>query len=394
MSAEARTVGRYRLCERVGSTANGVLYRAIDDLLDREVTVKVMSTDFGSAENADEARSTFFREAQLSAALQHRNIVTVFESAEDAGTPYLVMEFLRGRTLAERMTGGTPLPLADKLDVVAEMCTGLQYGHDHGVLHRGVRPDNVWILDDGAVKLCNFGIAKLFSSTVARQDDVSTTANYMSPEQVLDGALDGRTDIFAAGVVLFELLTNRRPFEAGSATATLLKVVREEPPALEPLLPGLPHAVVDSVNRALRKDPEERYQSAADFAADLQLIRMSLDGDTEPATVFTRPQPPATTRAVPAYPSRDAPSTSGRDKTAPVHRPTVQAKRAQPSQNVAPRSRAAYNVAAWLLFAILVLASVAVACWNRSGPSGLGSTEGTGSQPPSSHAEHGRSVRA
>jgi serine/threonine-protein kinase len=279
-----QTIGRYRIVGRIGRGGMGVLYKGIDPALDREVAIKVMSNSFeGDVDSG--ARARFFREARAAAKLQHRNIVTVFEFAEEEGTPYIVMEFLRGQSLAARLGAGPPLTLEEKLDIVAELCAGLQFAHENGVVHRDVKPGNVWLLDDGTVKLLDFGIAKISSSTLTKQGDVMGSASYMAPEQVSGKSVDGRADIFSAGVVLYELLAGRTPFQGESPTATILKIVHENPVPIASVAIGIPPSLGAAVEEALQKDPAKRYQSAGDFGADLQLVRMSLHSAGE--TLFS-----------------------------------------------------------------------------------------------------------
>src|SRR6187397_2065635 len=175
-------IGRYQVLERVGKGGMGVLYRGFDPVLDREVAIKLMLTDLN--EDTDQMRPRFYREARAAAKLNHRNIVTIFEFAEESNVPYIVMEFLRGTPLGARINGQPPLSIDDKLNIVAQLCDGLSYAHEQGVVHRDVKPDNVFILEDGSVKLLDFGIAKLTSSNLTRQGDVLGSASYMSPEQV------------------------------------------------------------------------------------------------------------------------------------------------------------------------------------------------------------------
>ena len=184
-----RTIGRYEVIERVGRGGMGVLYRGRDPVLDREVAIKVMAGDFSTDESA---RSRFFREARASARLQHRNIVTIFEFAEDAGTPYIAMEFLRGQALSHRLQTQPPLTLVQKLDIVTQLLTGLHYAHEQGIVHRDVKPANVWLLDDGTVKLLDFGIAKIAASTM-------TSAGQRARQRVLHGARAGRRDARSMG---------------------------------------------------------------------------------------------------------------------------------------------------------------------------------------------------
>lgn len=273
------TIGRYEIIERVGRGGMGVLYRGRDTVLEREVAIKVMSADFSSD---DQARPRFYREARAAAKLQHRNIVTVFEFAEDGDTPYIVMEFLRGRSLATAVESGAMPGLDRTLDIVGQLCAGLHCAHEQGVVHRDVKPGNIWLLEDGGVKLLDFGIAQIASSTMTRAGDMMGSASYMSPEQIVGKAVDARADVFAAGVVLYELLTGQRPYAADSPTATLMKIMDEAPPPIETLVPDLPRPLIGIVSRALEKDPARRYVNAGDFGAELRLARLSLHmtGDT------------------------------------------------------------------------------------------------------------------
>jgi eukaryotic-like serine/threonine-protein kinase len=257
--------GRYEVIERVGRGGMGVLYRGKDPVLDREVAIKVMSGDF----SADEAaRARFFREARAAARLQHRNIVTIFEFAEDEhGTPYIAMEFLRGRSLAGRISQEPLLTLVQKLDIVTQLCTGLHYAHEQGIVHRDVKPANIWLMGDGTVKLLDFGIAKIAASTMTNTGSVLGSAAYMAPEQVAGREIDGRADVFSAGVVLYELLAGRKPFEAEAPTAVMMKIVKEDPVPIRTYAPDLPSTLVTAVNKALEKDPDRRFMHAGDFGA-------------------------------------------------------------------------------------------------------------------------------
>ena len=202
-------IGRYQVIERVGKGGMGVLFRGMDPVLDREVAIKLMLVDFSDDE--EQMRPRFYVEARAAAKLQHRNIVTVFEFAEEGNTPYI----LRGTSLAARMVSPLPLSLDAKLDIIAQLCDALHYAHEQGVVHRDVKPANVFLLTDGTVKLLDFGIAKMASSGLTRQGDVLGSASYMSPEQVRGSDMvDGRADIFSTGVVLYELLAGKKPFES------------------------------------------------------------------------------------------------------------------------------------------------------------------------------------
>jgi len=276
ITSNPEKIGRYQILERVGKGGMGVLYRGIDPVLDREVAIKLMLMDF--SEDTEQMRPRFYREAQAAAKLQHSNIVTIFEFAEDHNTPYIVMEFLRGSSLAQRMTSPLPLTLDDKLNIVAQLCGALHYAHGQGVVHRDIKPANIFIMPDGTVKLLDFGVAKLTSSTLTRQGDVLGSASYMSPEQVGGSeTVDGRSDIFSVGVMLYELLAGRKPFVGEGPTATIVKILREDAPSLNQAAPGLPPQLVAAVDKALAKNPEQRFQTAGDLSRELQWIRRSID---------------------------------------------------------------------------------------------------------------------
>jgi predicted Ser/Thr protein kinase len=268
-------IGRYQVLERVGKGGMGVLYRGFDPVLDREVAIKLMHADF--SEDTEQMRPRFYREARAAAKLNHRNIVTIFEFAEESNVPYIVMEFLKGTPLGARMHAQPPLTIDDKLNVVAQLCDGLSYAHEQGVVHRDVKPDNVFILEDGSVKLLDFGIAKLTTSTLTRQGDVLGSASYMSPEQVGGSeSVDGRADVFSTGVVLYELLTGKKPFEGDSPTAVIVKILKDDPNPIDAAATGLPADVIAAAMKALQKDPANRFQTADAMSRELQNIRKGL----------------------------------------------------------------------------------------------------------------------
>ena len=296
--------GRYELLERIGQGTLGVLYRARDTVLGREVAVKIMAAGFLGDESA---HNRFFHEARSAARLQHVNIVTMFEFGEQQETPYIVMEFLRGFSLAERMRQGTPLPLREKVDIATQLCAGLEAAHKQGVIHRDVKPANVWLCLNGTVKLLDFGIATAASSNATVADGFGSPG-YMSPEQIEGREVDARSDIFSAGAVVYEMLTGRHPFEADSPTAVMLKIVNEVPRRIDG--GDLPAALTAAVARALEKSPAARYARAADFGRDLKAAKAGMRNPRETATVIIdrsklnlppRPQTPAAP-PVPAVP--------------------------------------------------------------------------------------------
>ena len=231
-AADARTgprIGKYLITGRIGRGGMGMVYRGLDPALEREVAIKTLVAE-GSFD--PESRRRFEVEAKAAAKLAHPNIVTVHELGEDRGILFIAMEMLPGVDLDSLLRSGEALPLAEKLDVVAQVCRGLAFAHDRGVVHRDIKPSNVRLLDDGTAKIMDFGIAKLGACHhITKTGMMVGTVHYMSPEQVRGKPLDGRSDVFSAGVILYELLAGERPFPGEDVTQILYKIVNEEPKA-------------------------------------------------------------------------------------------------------------------------------------------------------------------
>ncbi|HET8643846.1 MAG TPA: serine/threonine-protein kinase, partial [Vicinamibacteria bacterium] len=281
---------RYVAERELGRGSMGVVYAGRDLLLDRPVAIKVMAAS--AAADADRRRY-FEREARAAGRLSHRHVVTVHDFGYDVhGAPYVVMELLRGRDVRQLLAERAALPLDRRLAIVLQVLAGLAHAHACGVVHRDVKPANVFITEEGVVKLLDFGIACLGpASTAGSSDAVMGTADYMSPEQVLGEALDGRSDLFGCGALLFELLTGRPPFHAESFVTIAYRVVHEEPEYAA--LPPAARALVPVVRKALAKERGARYSTAADFATDLALtVGVGVAPETiHPAPAWTMPLP-------------------------------------------------------------------------------------------------------
>jgi tRNA A-37 threonylcarbamoyl transferase component Bud32/tetratricopeptide (TPR) repeat protein len=267
-------IGRYRVVDRIGRGAMGVVYAAHDDLMDRDVAVKVMMTDL---EAEPDIRARFLREAQVCAKLSHRNIVTVFDIGEDNGRLFIVMELLRGQTLDKCLKQGT-LSIEEKVDLTLEVCEGLAVAAAGGVCHRDVKPGNLFLQADGGVKILDFGIARLASSSMTASGFIVGTPDYMSPEQARGVAIDERSDIFSVGAVLYFMLAARKPFMAPDLPAVLHKVLSEEPPPIDPAAAPAPLARI--VFKALAKDPNERFQKFPEFSSELARWRRRYEVET------------------------------------------------------------------------------------------------------------------
>ena len=274
------TIGRYQLLEKLGQGGMGIVYRALDTLLQRIVAVKVISVPI---DTDPEPRERFFREARAAGQLSHKNIITIHDLGEHEGQPYLAMEYLTGQDLAARMTDPQRMSLRRKLEVAAEICEGLEYAHAHGVVHRDIKPGNIFLTDSGTVKIVDFGLARLVTSELTRSNMMMGTINYMAPEQIRGERVDQRADIFSTGVVLYEVLSGRRAFEGDSVASTLYKILEKDPEPLRNIDAALPLEVVQIVDRALAKPRDERYQHTSEMLRDLAVYRQQLAALDSPA---------------------------------------------------------------------------------------------------------------
>jgi tRNA A-37 threonylcarbamoyl transferase component Bud32 len=258
---ERGQIGKYKLVEKIGQGAMGEVFRALDPVLNRPVAIKTISASMGLDETL---RKRFHREAQSAARLNHPNIITVYDFGEERGTIFMAMELLEGRDLKE-LIGKRELALGDKLSIMEQICDGLAFAHAREVIHRDLKPGNIHVQANKRVKIMDFGLARFGASEMTRTGMVMGTPNYMSPEQVRGEKADARSDVFALGSVFYELLANRKPFEADSMHAVLFKVLQDEPAPLRQWAPDLPLVLVQVVSKALCKDAAGRFQSAGEL---------------------------------------------------------------------------------------------------------------------------------
>jgi len=280
-------LGHYRILKKIGAGGMGEVFLAEDTLLERRVALKVLPEDL--AGDADRMRR-FVQEAKATSALNHPNILTIYEIGESENTNYIAAEYVEGETLRERLRG-EPLNLKSALDVAVQITSALQAAHGAGVVHRDIKPDNVMIRPDGLAKLLDFGIAKLTEKKTEPIDAEAVTAieahtktgmiigtaAYMSPEQASGKAVDARSDIFSFGLVLYEMLSGRAAFKGANAMETIGLILHTEPVPLGQQVPDVPHEIERIVGKALRKDCEERYQTAKDLLIDLKDVRQELE---------------------------------------------------------------------------------------------------------------------
>ncbi len=268
------TVSHYRILERLGGGGMGVVYRAVDLKLDRPVALKFLSSQRGAAE---EHKRRFIREAKAASALDHPNICTVYEIDETPdGALFIAMALCEGETLRDRIARG-PLPVGEAVGIAEQIAAGLARAHGRGIVHRDVKPANVIVAPDGRVKLVDFGIAKLADqSRLTRAGTTVGTAGYMSPEQLHGEEPDPRTDVWSLGVVIYEMMTGRSPFEAESETEMVKAILKRAQRPMAVLRPGVPPALERIVERALAKRPEERTASMDAMSAELRRLAAGL----------------------------------------------------------------------------------------------------------------------
>lgn len=245
----------------------GVVYLAEDPRLHRPVALKTMSANL--AGDADLLKR-FYREAESAGQLNHPNIVTIYDIDEAEGIPFIAMQFLEGESLERIIRSRKEMTAYRKLDLIMQTCRGLHYAHQHGIVHRDVKPANIMVLNDGMVKIVDFGIARLNEASMTRTGLVLGTPMYMSPEQIRGKPVDNRSDIFAVGVILYELLTNHNPFAADNVPTIIFKVLNDVLPALSTQVQNCPPPLDEIVAKATAKERNERYQNAEDLAFDLQ----------------------------------------------------------------------------------------------------------------------------
>ncbi len=249
----------------------GIVYKAYDPRIDRVVAIKTIRKDrYTGEESESRALARFEREARAAGKLSHPGIVTVFDVAEDGDEIYIAMEFVEGESLRAQMTRRPRFMLRDAVHVLAQVCDALGYAHAHGVVHRDVKPDNILCLADGSVKLADFGIARLATATATHT--AIGTPRYMAPEQWRGAEVDGRTDLYAVGVMLHELLTGDSPFNARSTTQLMYVVLNDAPRLPSHIDPNLPKVVDIVVQRALAREPSARYRSGAELARALEAL--------------------------------------------------------------------------------------------------------------------------
>lgn len=289
-------LGRYEVVSELGQGAMGVVYKAKDPLIDRIVAIKTINLGMAQEEK-EEYEARFYQEAKAAGRLSHPNIVTIYDVGKSSEVAYIAMEFLQGRELRDILNDGQEMPVQRVLDIVIQVALGLAYAHEHGIVHRDVKPSNIMVIRDGHVKITDFGIARMESASVRTQTGmVLGSPKYMSPEQVMGKLIDQRSDIFSLGVMLYEMLTGKAPFVGENVNAIMYQTLNAVPPPPGTVNTAVPDMLNFIVAKALAKGLDDRYQNARDLAEDLRTCRDALPrvgNDSKPSMPERRQAPRA-----------------------------------------------------------------------------------------------------
>jgi serine/threonine-protein kinase len=317
-------IGKYRIESILGEGAMGVVYRGYDADLDRRVAIKTLRKELLADEFGVEMLARFRREAGAGSRLSHRHVVTVFDSGEEADVVYMVMEYLEGRSLRDLNGERAPWPLLEAIDLVKQLLEALDFFHERGVVHRDIKPSNIMVSAAGLLTVTDFGIAQTEASDLTQAGTLLGTPSYMSPEQISGEAIDGRSDLFAVGIVFYEMLTGEKPFR-GEVITIAHHIVCSPHPDPSSLIDRLPSAVDRLFRTALAKRPEERFRNGAAFRAALDELLTDIhaqgsegiNADALPDT--TPPAPPS----LPVTPSPAAPAVTRNPEPVIEPGPTV-----------------------------------------------------------------------
>jgi eukaryotic-like serine/threonine-protein kinase len=310
-------LGRYEILSELGQGAMGTVYKARDPMLDRIVAIKTINLTLPKEELAEyEAR--FYQEAKAAGGLSHRNIVTIHDIGRSDRVAYMAMEFLEGQELRRLIQSRTPIQVAHALDIAAQVAEGLQFAHDRQIIHRDIKPANIMVLNDGLVKITDFGIARMRNNEVKTMTGmILGSPKYMSPEQVSGKRADTRSDIFSLGVVLYEMLTGTSPFVADNIHGVMYQTMNFNPPAPRTLNPDLPDVLNFIIAKALAKNLDDRYQKAKDLSHDLRQALAALSGESAAPRISAQTGAPADPADTP-FVEPDSPLTRQEDKEARI----------------------------------------------------------------------------
>ncbi|WP_033543696.1 Stk1 family PASTA domain-containing Ser/Thr kinase [Planococcus sp. CAU13] len=357
--------GRYKILKLIGGGGMSNVYLAHDMILDRDIAIKILRYDFS---NEEELRRRFQREALSTTSLAHPNIVNIFDVGEDGSMPYLVMEYVPGKTLKEYIIEHSPLQPERAVKIMKQLASALAHAHHNQIVHRDIKPQNILMDADGNVKITDFGIAMALSATSYTQtNSVLGTVHYLSPEQARGGNATKKSDIYSLGIVMYELLTGRLPFSGESAVSIALKHLQTETPSLREIVPTIPQSLENVVLKATAKNAQHRYQSADEMDEDLSTVLLP-ERLNEPK--FRAPIDEDATRAMPAI-KDSSPYISAEEtitNTAPVKKNAKTDKQQVPPPPVKDKKKKWPWIVGALLFLVIAGLTVALAFPDLFGP--------------------------
>ena len=277
-----RSIGRYRIEALLGTGAMGEVYRAHDPAIDRLVAIKVVRPELVAGAGGEQLLERFRREARAAGRRFHPNIVAIWDFGDDNGTPFLVMELVEGQSLDQLIKSSGPLPQDRSVAIITQVLNALGFAHGNGIVHRDIKPSNIMVLPGDQVKVADFGIARLETSEFTIVGDLLGTPAYMAPEQLSGGPIDHRTDLFATGVILFEMLTGVKPFRGKSITEIISFMEKRGPEDIRALNPEVPEAMKHVIGKSVAFDPAQRYADAAAFSKAVAGAMPAPSGEPQP----------------------------------------------------------------------------------------------------------------
>ena len=310
-----QTIGRYRVERLLGSGAMGEVYRAYDPVIDRLVAIKVLRPELIAGSGSDQLLQRFRREARAAGRRFHPNIVAIWDFGDDDGMPFLAMEYVEGRSLDELIRSAGPLATERGAIIITQVLSALGFAHANGIVHRDIKPSNIMVLPNDDVKVADFGIARIDASDFTIVGDLLGTPAYMAPEQLSGAPVDHRTDLFAVGVILFEMLTGVKPFRGKSITEIMSFMETRGPEDIRALNPAVPDALKRVITKSVAFEPAQRYAEAAEFPKAISEAVPALPRDQRLSRAPLAPGPPAEVTATTA--SRCSPASVGGGSLAP-----------------------------------------------------------------------------
>ncbi len=310
---------RYKILEKIGSGGMANVYKGEDSVLNRVVAIKILHEQFSSDQSFI---ARFKQEAQSAANLTHPNVVSIFDWGKEDNSHYIVMEYLKGQNLKDYISDAGHLTWQETIDIGSKVSNALGFAHKNDVIHRDIKPHNIVLTRDGSVKVTDFGIARAGASTMTQTGAILGTAHYISPEQAKGQTADARSDLYSLGIVMYEMLAGQPPYGGDNPVGIAMKHVQEPVPSITDVNPNVPDSLVSIINKALAKEPEERYQAASDLKQDLDAAMKGLpvraDVGSEQQTVIIKPKTNNTPRRAQRSKPKPAPKTAQKRKLWPV----------------------------------------------------------------------------